>query len=75
MDDETGRSASIEILERVAAAEGIGVHELDPLYDAIDQESLDTLCAHGFDGSFTFEYLGYEITITGADEVSVQPAK
>lgn len=63
------------IVERVAALEEIDHTELDPLYEAIDPDALDTLVeTTGRSDSplqVEFTYHGYEVTVTGDEVVHV----
>lgn len=59
------RSVSGEVVEEVAAREGVQPTDLDPLYGVVDPDALDSLFRNG-SGTVTFEYHGYEV-IAGSD--------
>lgn len=60
-----------------AVTAGDGADALDPLYDAIDPDALDTLFATDADGAgataVEFVYEGYEVTVEATDIVTVRP--
>jgi hypothetical protein len=60
-----------------AVAGGDGAEALDPLYDAIDPDALDTLfTTDGDDAGATaveFVYEGYEVTVAATDLVTLRP--
>ena len=65
---------SVEIVQRIAASEGVDPQDLDvPLYDVIDPDALETLVAGARDGSFevAFTYHGYDVVVDGEGTVSV----
>ena len=68
------RRPSMAVIERCARLEGVDPVDLDPLYDTIDPDVLDSVCeAPGF-SSLEFTYCGREVTLrsTGADlEISI----
>ncbi|WP_415380468.1 HalOD1 output domain-containing protein [Halosimplex sp. TS25] len=61
------RAPSTAVIEAVAAAEGVAPTELDPIYDAIDPEALDTLLADQNDAStcVRFDISGWTVFIRG----------
>jgi hypothetical protein len=67
---EADRS-SVAVLEVVAAAEGCDPRELNPLYERIDPEAIDTLVNSPMQGQITFTYHGYELQVHGDGEVAV----
>jgi hypothetical protein len=78
MEVETpNRTPSMAVIEAVADARGVDPLQLEPLANAIDPEALDRFFAHTYGGRpravgrLTFEVAGCEVTVTGADEVSV----
>lgn len=64
---------SIEIVERVADREGVDPTDLEPLYDVVDPEALETLVDGACDGTIEveFSYYGYEIVVDGNGTVSI----
>ena len=63
------------VVERIAALENVGPTELDPLYEAIDSDALDTLVgAAGYRDStlqIEFTYHGYTVTVTGEGVIHI----
>lgn len=63
------------IVERIAALEAVDHTELDPLYEVVDPDALDTLV--GTTGQsdtalqITFTYHGYDVAVTGDGVVHV----
>jgi hypothetical protein len=65
-------SISLEIVEKVAKAEGVSPVELTPpLHQTIDPEALETLC-RGTDCSIEFMYLDYLVKVDDVDGVTVE---
>lgn len=62
------RQPSLAVLDLVARVEGVDPVDLDPLYDAIDPEALDTLCDpdSGF-SRLEFTYHGHAVVVKAAD--------
>jgi len=59
---------SMTVVECVADAEDVDPVALEPLYDAIDPDLLDSLPdAAGF-STLEFDYQGYTVAVTAADE-------
>lgn len=52
---------SEDVVQTVAAREGADPTSLDPLYEAIDPDALDSAVDSG--AVVSFEYEGYEITV------------
>ena len=64
----TDAPLSMTVVERVAKAEDTDPVALEPLYDAIDPDLLDSLPdADGF-ASLEFVYQGYTVAVTAADD-------
>lgn len=63
------------IIERIAGLEEVEQTKLDPLYEAVDSDALDTLV--GPTGrsdpslQIEFTYHGYEVTVTGDGTVHI----
>ena len=70
LDDDTVRSVSCTVVERIADLTDRDPTDLRPLWDSVDPEALDALVAHASDSStpcrIAFEYEGYEVEIIGA---------
>lgn len=70
-------SVSESVIEAVAEAEGADPIELSPpLYDVIDPDSLNQVFAPTptdgrMKGTLTFSYNGYEVTVCGDGDVSI----
>ena len=65
------------IIDLVADATGIDPLELDPLYNAIDPEVIDSLCTSspGF-SSLEFEYAGHTVVVERSGQeivISLEP--
>lgn len=64
------------VIRKVADAEGVEPLKLESaLYNAIDNDALEVLCASMAEGVITFEYSGYEVTVTSEGEVTVTDAQ
>lgn len=67
---------SAGVIQAVAAAKGVDETALEPLYDSVDPDALDTIFPTHVDDRHleqylvTFHYSGYEIRITGTGVVS-----
>jgi hypothetical protein len=63
----------VAIVEAVAALEGVDTTDLQPLYDAIDPDVIDTVARSDDDADrqARFEYCGYEITVRADGSVLV----
>ena len=78
-DDASG-SLIDQILTAIAESDGRSIEELDPLYDVIDPEALETLFAPKVSGSprpvgeVSFQYVGYWVTVSsnGAIEITFE---
>lgn len=68
---------SMAVVELVADATGTDPLELDPLYNAIDPDVLDTLCtSSGGFSSLEFEYAAHTVVIERSGErleISLEP--
>lgn len=65
--------ASAAVIRALSNAAGVPFDELPPLYDVIDPDALDTLCA-SIEGSneIKFTYNEYRVVITDSHTVEVQ---
>lgn len=70
--NESPSSLSEEILDTLAEETDTGHRELPPLYDAVDPEALDRLFANRENGTVTFSFCGYEVTVNQAGEIVIQ---
>ncbi len=69
LDDGT---PSVTVVNTVADVEGTSFTELPPLYEAVDPDALDAMCAGDTSGRVTFEYHGYTVTVEANERVVVQ---
>ena len=67
----TVESPTVAVAEAIAEAAGLDATELAPLYGSIDTEAMDDLLTSAADARLTFTHRGYEVTVSGAGEVSV----
>lgn len=70
----TEQRVSDRVVDAVArAAETDPLSLTPPLYEAVDPDALDELCRHSdFEGTVTFDYLGYRVAVDGAGRVTVE---
>lgn len=76
VDDRTEPNDDVPIdarvAEAVAEAKGVDALELDPMYGVIDSDALDAAVrSMSAEGSVTFEYEGYVVTVSGDGRVDV----
>lgn len=72
--DFAGESATVAVVEAIAAVLGTEPIELPPLYDAIDTDALDALYeSHDGEGELRVEfcYNGFNIVVQGGPQVTV----
>ncbi|MFC6826638.1 HalOD1 output domain-containing protein [Halopelagius fulvigenes] len=81
MEYDLSADAPQEVVVRaVAALEGCSPLDLEPLHAAIDPDALDRLFAptnvgrHLGDGTVTFGYQGYEVTLHSYGVIALRPA-
>lgn len=61
------------VIEAVATAEGVKPHQLtEPLYTVIDPDALDSL-GHWRNGTVSFTFHGYRVTVDATGEVELEP--
>lgn len=65
-------SLSEAVVKAVAREDGVEPENLEPLYEVIDGEALDTLFRDG-QGEVTFSYSGYEVTVDHRGAVMLTP--
>lgn len=73
--DAVGTAPVVAVVQAVAAVSDQDPLEMDPLYDAIDTDALNALCATG-DGersgvTISFPYNGYQVSVTSNERLSV----
>lgn len=73
--DSVQATPSFAVVTVVSNITGRDPMELDPLYESIDSDALDALCAADTSSGFqlTFRYNGCEITVGPDDVVEVMP--
>ncbi|MDS0257994.1 hypothetical protein NDI56_01070 [Haloarcula sp. S1CR25-12] len=72
MKDNVGLERAVVLA--VARSEGIEPAALrEPLFDALDGDALDRLF-RDTTGHVTFEYQGYEVTVSSDGDVSLEPS-
>lgn len=63
------------VVRAVAAETGRDPLQLQPLYEVLDPDALDSLCSTGDSGTtparIEFRYAGCEVRVSGDDEVAV----
>nr|WP_089699154.1 HalOD1 output domain-containing protein [Halogranum gelatinilyticum] len=73
----TDEVASMAVVSAVAAASDTDSLDMDPLYESVDIEALDSLVtprrAVVGDLHLTFEYQGYEVTASSCGSIKVKP--
>lgn len=62
-------SPSDAVLSTVSAFSDTPVLELDPLFLAIDPEAMDSVLETASDGSISFSYCGFEVTVTDGEVI------
>lgn len=77
--DDT-ESVTAAIVNRILARENISSNDLGPLYEVIDPDALNTLFGptragshRPTTGAVTFQYQGYQVTVTGENDVELEP--
>ncbi|GAB3666333.1 HalOD1 output domain-containing protein [Halopiger thermotolerans] len=86
VDGTVHKTPSRAVVEAVADAEGVSPTELrppeyEPLHAAVDPEALDSLFADRAsgaprsDGTVSFRYCGYQVTVAADGSVSVAPVE
>lgn len=74
---ETAQSITTTIVTTIADCEEVAPTDLPPLYNRINTDALDKLIAHrdseraSGETQVTFDYYGYEVTVTGDGHVHV----
>lgn len=76
--DVDGRPVSDTVLAVVGVADEVDPVDLPPLYSVVDPDALDALFSStsggrsGFDGSVTFQYAGFEVTVRDTGSVEAE---
>ncbi|MDS0475457.1 HalOD1 output domain-containing protein [Natrinema sp. 1APR25-10V2] len=64
-------SPSQAIVMGLAERNDVSPLEMQPLYEAVNPEALDTLFQNGRSGRVTFEYAGYEVAVHGNGHIDI----
>lgn len=62
---------AIRVIEAVATNDGVDPLELEPLYDVVDPDALDTICRTDLDLKVQFEYCGHVIEVRSDGRIAV----
>lgn len=68
---DAAREPSEAVVMAVAERKGVGPTEVPPLHDVIDPDALDDVFRGRRSGRVTFEYAGYEVTVSGRRDVQM----
>lgn len=68
---ETDRNYVFSVLQRIATERGVDPVELPPLTRAIDPDALERLLSSSEATTVTFDYCGYDVTVTSDGGVSL----
>lgn len=75
---ETSQSITMSVVNAVADCEGVAPTDLPPIHEQINTDALDNLIAHrdsehaSGGTQVTFDYYGYEVTVTDDKHVHVR---
>ncbi|RDI69618.1 HalOD1 output domain-containing protein [Halopelagius longus] len=74
---EDSELASTNVVLSIAALEGVGPMELPPLAETVDPDALDRVFAPSasVEGSVSFEYAGYDVTVTSEGKLEIVPGR
>lgn len=65
-------TVSERIVREIARAKGVDPLDLEPLYDVIDTDALDSMFQSSpSTASLEFEYSGYEVRVEGPEEIEI----
>jgi len=72
-DGEHGRKPSIAIIEAVAAAENVTPAELEPVFEEVDPESIDSLLTDRSDGPIRLQFYlcGWNVYVRSSGAIRV----
>jgi hypothetical protein len=77
--DEFGRSTSCVVVERIAELTDQDPETLDPLWECVDPEALDSFVDHASESSapcqISFRYEGYTVTVIDAHRLQFTPTE
>lgn len=59
----TEESPSIAVIRTISAFSNTPEEKLDPLFDIIDPEAMDAIIGTSADGSISFRYSGFDVTV------------
>ncbi|WP_226005977.1 HalOD1 output domain-containing protein [Natrinema salinisoli] len=63
---------AMKIVQKVSRAKGVDIVDLEPLYDTVDGDALDSLLRTADqDVEVTFQYAGYTVTVRGDGQISL----
>lgn len=62
------KSVTASVVEKIADAEGVGEYDIEPLFESVDPDALETIFADPATAEHTtveFVHAGYHVTIDG----------
>ncbi|MFP8955406.1 HalOD1 output domain-containing protein [Natrialbaceae archaeon A-CW3] len=62
--DSEAESATIAVVEAVAAATKVNPEAVEPLYGSVNGDALNSLLERGDDVCVTFSYAGFDVEVT-----------
>ena len=62
------RRPSMAVIDLVASLEGVDPLDLEPLYDSIDPDVLDSICCQEGFSELEFDYCNRSITVEATDD-------
>lgn len=72
-EPEAVAQPSTAVVDEIASAEDVSPPNVPvPLYDSVDPDALDALVSSADDVSVTFSYFGYQVTVDGDGDVSLE---
>ncbi|WP_247003153.1 HalOD1 output domain-containing protein [Halosolutus gelatinilyticus] len=75
--DRAAIDPSEAVIEAIADVRDVEPIRLDPLYEFVDPEALDRICADRSDAdcTVTFAYLEYRVAITDSGVITIRPRR